>query len=719
MSTRLEGWSWRAPFWRRAGLVAAMAATFGALVLFASMIPSLAQPAARVASAGVTLAKTCPAGVRLGAPAPYHVQFANSGPGDVLVDLEDSQTGILTSSVPVSAAASLDITYAYTPTTGTVAITNVVSATVADLVDGVPLTDTQVVTASCSSAVADPVDLALTKGDAPDPATAGGVLVYTLTASNLSANPAYEVIVSDTLPAGLAPITQTWTAPVTGCATAAGTIQCRIGVLPPASGTVLTFTVDISPTLSGLITNTAAITAANLDVDDSNNTATQTTLVEPAAPSPTPTATETPTPTDTTTPTPTDTETPTPTSTAAPTDTETPTPTPTVTETPTPTPTVAPTDTETPTLTPTVTETPTPTATAAPTDTETPTLTPTTTETPTPTPTAAPTDTETPTLTPTTTETPTPTPTAAPTDTETPTPTATAKPSATPTPTTTATSAPATGTRLRGYVYVRMFGQNQALPGVTVQLWRSSSPDVLGQFVDDRVSDLGGFYNFFVPTTPPPYYHLVLVTPPGKAPLQATSGEGIVVSPDHIRFDAPTFQVYQDNDFVLIPVTPTPTATLSPAPTATSTPQPATPTHTPGPTSTATPTSTVTPPPTLTPTPTATPLQGSIRALVWNDLNRNGVREGDEPPLAGVEVMVEKVGAARSNERVITGSDGVAQFAARTAPAIYKVTEIDPPYALSTTPNQAYVAVSPGVQTDVAFGDRVLPKHVFLPAVQR
>ena len=642
MNTRPEVWFRHAALWRRARLLVATATIFGLLVMFAALIPSRAQSA----STGVTLTKTCPTGVRLNAPAAYRVQFTNGLPGDVVVDLDDSQTGVLTSSVPVSASASLDISYTYTPTTGTVVVTNVVTATVADQVTG-----TQVITASCSSAVAEPVNLAIVKGDDPDPATAGGALVYTIIASNPGAQPAYEVIVSDTLPAGLSPVAQDWTAPVTGCDVAGATIRCRMGVLPPLSESILTFTVAVSPTLSGLITNTVSITAANLEIDSSDNVTTETTLIEAAAASPTPTPTEMPTETATAT--------------------ETPTPTETPTETPTPTETATPTET--------------------PTDTATPTPSPTATETPTATPTETATATETPTPTPTGTETPTTTPTS------------------TPTLTPTATRTPVTATRIRGYTYLKILGQNQALPGMTVQLWKSHSPATLGELVDVRVTDLGGFYNYFILTAPPQYYHLVLIVPPGKAAVQATSDEGIVLAPDHIRIDAPTFQVYQDNNFYLIQATPTPTPTPTATPTATASPTDVVPTSTPTATSTPTPTAT------MTPTPTATPVTSDIRVLVWNDLNRNGLRDNEEPPLAGVEVAIDKIGAAQSTERLVTGDDGYAHFNDRAAPAIYKLTEVDPPYAISTTPNEVFVSVAPSMQADIAFGDLVLPNRIFLP----
>jgi hypothetical protein len=86
------------------------------------------------------------------------------------------------------------------------------------------------------------------------------------------------------------------------------------------------------------------------------------------------------------------------------------------------------------------------------------------------------------------------------------------------------------------------------------------------------------------------------------------------------------------------------------------------------------------------------------------------------PPLTGVEVAVDKAGATRSTERSVTGDDGYAHFNHRAAPAIYKLTEVDPPYAISTTPNEVFVSVAPGLQADITFGDLVLPNRIFLPS---
>ena len=64
-----------------------------------------------------------------------------------------------------------------------------------------------------------------------------------------------------------------------------------------------------------------------------------------------------------------------------------------------------------------------------------------------------------------------------------------------------------------------------------------------------------------------------------------------------------------------------------------------------------------------TQTPTATPQPGGhIHAYVWNDLNKNGLRDGGEPPLAGATILVSPSGSPQNTTELVTGSDGYARF---------------------------------------------------------
>jgi len=167
--------------------------------------------------------------------------------------------------------------------------------------------------------------------------------------------------------------------------------------------------------------------------------------------------------------------------------------------------------------------------------------------------------------------------------------------------------------------------------------------------------------------------------------------------------------------------TPTPTEVPSATPTWTPT---ATPTWTPTPTSTRT--LTPTPTTTATPTPTETPFHpqgtGSIELLVWNDLNRNGLHEGNEPPLQGaaIELWDSEPPADRSFARsgllviCTTGSTGICTFA-DVASGSYWLVETNPRGWYSTTPDRLQVLVRTGETAYARFGDT--QHKLYLPII--
>lgn len=103
-------------------------------------------------------------------------------------------------------------------------------------------------------------NLTLAKTDAPDPVTAGGQIVYTLSYANTGTAAAAQVVLTDAVPAN------TTFASATGGGThAAGVVTWNLGALPPGSSGSVTMTVNV---LAGLangttIANTANITANN------------------------------------------------------------------------------------------------------------------------------------------------------------------------------------------------------------------------------------------------------------------------------------------------------------------------------------------------------------------------------------------------------------------------------------------------------------------------
>jgi len=120
------------------------------------------------------------------------------------------------------------------------------------------------------------VDLAISKGDDPDPVRFGEELTYTLLVTNNGLQDATGVTVVDTLPAGVGFVSAS-----AGCAELGGVVTCDVGAL--ASGVVEEITIVVTaPGQEGTITNTATVTGNELDPDVVNNTATTDTTIIPA-----------------------------------------------------------------------------------------------------------------------------------------------------------------------------------------------------------------------------------------------------------------------------------------------------------------------------------------------------------------------------------------------------------------------------------------------------
>lgn len=124
-------------------------------------------------------------------------------------------------------------------------------------------------------------DLSLTKTASPNPGQVGLGLSYRITATNNGPAAATNLTVTDTLPSGVAFVSATATQ---GNCSGTGPVNCNLGSL--AVGASAIFTIVVTPSSPGQITNSATVSASQSDFDSTNNTASTTTVIQPAASSP-------------------------------------------------------------------------------------------------------------------------------------------------------------------------------------------------------------------------------------------------------------------------------------------------------------------------------------------------------------------------------------------------------------------------------------------------
>ncbi|MBD0327645.1 MAG: PQQ-dependent sugar dehydrogenase, partial [Pyrinomonadaceae bacterium] len=121
-------------------------------------------------------------------------------------------------------------------------------------------------------------DLLLTKTASPNPGQVGTNIAYRITITNTGPATANSVQFDDVLPAGVTFVSAT---PDKGTCSGTEPIHCNLGVLSLNESVVTT--IMVTPTSTGLKSNTASVTNSQPDPNINNNTATVTTFIEPQA----------------------------------------------------------------------------------------------------------------------------------------------------------------------------------------------------------------------------------------------------------------------------------------------------------------------------------------------------------------------------------------------------------------------------------------------------
>ena len=125
------------------------------------------------------------------------------------------------------------------------------------------------------------IDLAVSKTASPNPGQVGAGLSYRIVVTNSGPANATNVTMTDNLPAGVTFGSATSTQ---GNCVGNGLVTCSLGTVASLSNAIVT--IVVTPSAQGQLVNTASVTATETDFDSTNNSATATTPIQPAAISP-------------------------------------------------------------------------------------------------------------------------------------------------------------------------------------------------------------------------------------------------------------------------------------------------------------------------------------------------------------------------------------------------------------------------------------------------
>jgi uncharacterized repeat protein (TIGR01451 family) len=123
------------------------------------------------------------------------------------------------------------------------------------------------------------VELSINNSDSPDPIRAGAELTYQVIISNTSSISAPNVAVTDTLPVNVQLVSISASR---GSCEPGSVILCDLSSLPANS--TATITIIVTPTVDGEIINSAIVSSSGYELDLSDNTSEQKTLVDSIPP---------------------------------------------------------------------------------------------------------------------------------------------------------------------------------------------------------------------------------------------------------------------------------------------------------------------------------------------------------------------------------------------------------------------------------------------------
>ena len=230
---------------------------------------------------GASVADPLPAGVT----SATWTATASSGGGKVTGRSSGSGALATTVDLPVNASVTFTFTVLVDPSAaGTLANTATVTPP-AGVTDPNPANNT----ATDTDTLTPQADLAITKTDGKTSVVPGTLDTYTIVVSNAGPSAVTGASVSDPLPAGVT--SATWTATdssgggsVTGQSSGSGALATTVN-LPVNASVTFTFTVQVDPSATGTLANTATVSppAGVTDPNGDNNSATDSDSLTPQA----------------------------------------------------------------------------------------------------------------------------------------------------------------------------------------------------------------------------------------------------------------------------------------------------------------------------------------------------------------------------------------------------------------------------------------------------